>query len=188
MALSGGATPEPMLAHLATLALPWRSVDVVQVDERVAPDRHRDRNLTQLRAALPPEALARIYPIPVALGPEVAAEVYAAMVRGLAGSPPVVDVAHLGLGADGHTASLVSDDAALGTSDAVAATGTYQGRRRVTLTLPTLDAARHVVWLVTGAGKAAVLARLLAADPAIPAGRVRQDNAVVVCDPAAAGR
>lgn len=188
LALSGGRTPASMLGELARLGLPWRLIDVVQTDERVAPDRHPDRNLTQVRAALPPEALVHLYPVPVALGANAAAEVYEAILTGLAGKPPVLDVVHLGLGSDGHTASLVPGDPSLAATTAVAATGVHQHRARVTLSYPTLDAARHVVWLVTGADKAAMLARLLAGDTTIPAARVNPANAVVVCDrPAADG-
>lgn len=175
-----------MLAHLAGLELPWKLIDLVQTDERVAPDRHEDRNLTQLRVALPPEALAHVYPVPVSLGAATAASVYEAILTGLSGTPPVLDVVHLGMGVDGHTASLVPGDQALAATTAVAATGSYQRRERVTVTYPTLDAARHLVWLVTGADKAAMLARMLAGDDTIPAGRVNPTNAVVVCDRAAA--
>ena len=186
-ALSGGRTPAAMLAHLAGLELPWKLIDLVQTDERVAPDRHEERNLTQLRTALPPAALAHLYPMPVSLGADTAAAAYEATLTGLAGTPAALDVVHLGLGADGHTASLVPGDEALAATSAVAPTGVYQGRARVTLTYPTLDAARWLVWLVTGADKAAMMARLLAGDTAIPAGRVNPANAVVVCDRAAAG-
>src|SRR5262249_15133551 len=104
------------------------------------------------------------------------------------GAPPVLDLVHLGLGPDGHTASLVPGDPVLAVTDAdVALTGVYQGRRRMTLTYPALDRARRILWLVTGADKVTALAKLLAADPSVPAGRVRQDHAVVLADRAAAG-
>ena len=99
----------------------------------------------------------------------------------------VLDLVHLGLGPDGHTASLVPGDPVLKVHDAaVALAGTYQGRRRMTLTYPVLDHARRVLWVVTGADKAPMLARLRAGDKSIPAGRVRQNDAVVLVDRAAA--
>src|SRR5947209_6255990 len=112
---------------------------------------------------------------------------YAATLQQIAGTPAVLDLAHLGLGPDGHTASLVPGDPVLDVTDAdVALTGIYQGRRRMTLTYPILNRSRRVLWLVTGASKADMLARLLRADPTIPAGRIRQDQAVVLADRAAA--
>ena len=161
------------------------------VDERVAPLGDADRNLTHLResllehAPLPPE---QIYPMPVEY-PDlaVAAGRYAARLREIAGSPPVLDLVHLGLGPDGHTASLVPGDPVLNATDAdVALTGVYQSRRRMTLTYPTLNRARRVLWVVTGDEKAETLVRLCVSDPAIPAGRVRQEDALVLADRAAA--
>ena len=102
--------------------------------------------------------------------------------------PPVLDIVHLGLGADGHTASLVPGDSVLDVTDAdVALTGAYQGRRRMTLTYPILNRARRVLWVVTGSDKAGPLAKLLKGDVSIPAGRVRQDRALILADRAAAG-
>jgi 6-phosphogluconolactonase len=120
--------------------------------------------------------------------PAAAAMDYSRTLEKVAGSPPVLDLAHLGLGPDGHTASLVPNDPVLGISDRyVALTGVYEGRRRMTLTYPVLDRARMVLWLVTGDEKAAMLKRLLSRDPSIPAGRVRPDDALVLADRAAAG-
>jgi len=117
-----------------------------------------------------------------------AAARYAQILVAVAGSPPVIDLVHLGLGADGHTASLVPGDPVLDVTDAdVALTRPYQGRRRMTLTYPVLNRARRVLWLITGADKAAMLGRLRRGDPTIPAGRVRQDDAVVLADRAAQG-
>jgi 6-phosphogluconolactonase len=105
------------------------------------------------------------------------------------GAPPVLDLVHLGLGPDGHTASLAPDDAVLNvTGAAVALTGIYQGRRRMTLTYPALNRARHVLWLVTGSEKTEMLRRLLEGDESIPAGRVSREQAVVLADRAAAGK
>jgi 6-phosphogluconolactonase len=192
LAVSGGRTPWQMLRALTVEDVPWREVQVFQVDERVAPAGDPDRNLTRLRESL----LGRV-PIPPgnlhAMPVEEAdlAEACTGYARGLAaavGVPAVLDVVHLGLGSDGHTASLVPGDPVLEERGAdVAMTGPYAGRRRMTLTYPVLDRARHVLWLVTGADKASMLPRLLAGDPAIPAGRVRAGGALVLADRDAAG-
>ena len=193
MAVSGGHTPWVMLRALAGEQLPWESVHVVQVDERVAPAGHPDRNLTHLRASLLEHAPLRpgqIHAMPVDWPDlDTAVARYASILRQLAGSPPVLDLAHLGLGPDGHTASLVPGDPVLDVTDAdVALTGVYQGRRRMTLTYPILNRSRRVLWLVTGSEKAGMLARLRNGDPSIPAGRVRQNQAWVLADRAAAGQ
>ena len=193
MAVSGGHTPWVMLRALTREEIPWDSVHLAQVDERVAPSGHPDRNLTHLHesliehATLPPE---QIYAMPVeSTDLEAAAKQYAATLAKIAGSPPVLDLVHLGLGPDGHTASLVPGDAVLGVNDAdVAVTGIYQGRRRMTLTYPILNRARRVLWLVTGSEKTAMLVRLREGDPSIPAGRVNQERALVLADRAAAGK
>lgn len=187
VALSGGSTPRRMLRALADEDVPWHAVHVFQVDERVAPAGQPERNLTHLqeclrgRVPLPEEQL---YPMPVEnTDLEAAARDYAATLARTAGTPPVLDLVHLGLGGDGHTASLVPDDPVLEVRDTdVAITARYEGRRRMTLTYPALDRARRVLWLVTGASKAAMLARLRAGDRKIPAGRVRRDRAVVLVD------
>jgi 6-phosphogluconolactonase len=190
IAVSGGRTPWPMLRALADQELPWQHIDIVQTDERVAPAGDSDRNITGLRKILGAGAPRHIHAMPVEERElERAAARYAATLQGLAGHPPVLDVVHLGLGADGHTASLLPDDPVLGESKAeVALTQPYQGRRRMTLTYPVLNLARRIVWLVTGEDKAAMLARLHAGDTAIPAGRVRAENAVVFADRAAASQ
>jgi len=193
MAVSGGHTPWVMLRDLAQGEVPWANVHLVQVDERVAPAGHPDRNLTHLHesllehAPLPPE---QVYAMPVeATDLEAAAKQYAATLAKIAGSPPVLDLVHLGLGPDGHTASLVPGDAVLQVNDTdVAATGIYQGRRRLTLTYPALNRARRVLWLVTGGDKAGMRVRLRAGDPSIPAGRVNQERALLLADQAAAGQ
>jgi 6-phosphogluconolactonase len=175
LALSGGSSPATMFAELARLGAPWSAVDIVQVDERLAPAGDPARNLTTQRAELPAEA--RIHPMPVE---DADPAQYAPAVGDL-------DVVHLGLGEDGHTASLVPGDPVLEVADVdVALTGEYRGHRRMTITYPAIDRARTIIWLVTGEGKADVLARLLAGDPSIPAGRVAQDRAIVVADAAAA--
>jgi 6-phosphogluconolactonase len=100
----------------------------------------------------------------------------------------VLDLVHLGLGPDGHTASLVPGDSVLDVTDTdVALAGPYQGRRRMTLTYPALDRARRILWLVTGEEKVLMLARLRDGDTSIPAGRVSQHHALVLADRAAVG-
>jgi len=193
MAVSGGHTPWVMLRNLTREEVPWDKVHLAQVDERVAPPGHPDRNLTHLQESLlehAPLPLDQIYAMPVeSVDLESAAKQYAATLAKIAGSPPVLDLVHLGLGPDGHTASLVPGDAVLEVKDAdVAVTGIYQGRRRMTLTYPIVNRARRVLWLVTGSEKVGMLARLREGDPSIPAGRINQERALVLVDPAAAGQ
>jgi 6-phosphogluconolactonase len=191
MAVSGGRTPWMMLRVLSGQDTPWDKVHLVQVDERVAPAGHPDRNLTHLYDSLlkqAPLAADRIHAMPVESSDlEAAAIQYAVTLQGLAGSPPVLDLVHLGLGPDGHTASLVPGDPALNVTEAdVALTGIYQGRRRMTLTYPIINRARSILWLVTGSEKAAMLIRLRDGDRSIPAGMVRREQALVLADRAAA--
>ena len=191
VAVSGGHTPWLMLRALAADELPWQQVHIAQVDERVAPAADPDRNLAHLRASLldhaplPPD---HVHAMPVeAADLDRAAAQYALTLRDLAGSPPVLDLIHLGLGPDGHTASLVPGDPVLDITDAdVAVTGAYHGRRRMTLTFPIINRSRLVLWLVTGSEKAATLVRLRDGDRSSPASRVRQDRSLVLADRAAA--
>ena len=192
VAVSGGHTPWQMLRALAGEDVPWEGLHVVQVDERVAPSGNQDRNLTHLRESLLEHAPLRpeqIYAMPVeAADLEAAAKAYVRTLQAIAGTPPVLDLAHLGLGPDGHTASLVPGDPVLDVTSAdVALTGVYQGRRRMTLTYPMLNRARRILWVVTGSEKAGPLVRLRQGDASIPAGRVRQADALVLADRAAAG-
>jgi 6-phosphogluconolactonase len=192
VAFSGGRTPWQMLRAMAGEEVPWKDVHVVQVDERVAPPGDPDRNLTHLCESLLEHAPLRpeqIYAMPVEeKNLAAASRRYAMTLQEIAGSPPVLDLVHLGLGADGHTASLVRGHAVLNVTDAdVALTGVYQGRRRMTLTYPIINRCRQVLWLVTGSEKASMLVRLRDGDLSIPAGRVRRDHALVLADRAAAG-
>jgi len=191
LAVSGGHTPWLMLRALAGEDVPWDGLHLFQVDERVAPDGDPDRNWTHLRESLldrVPLRADQAHAMPVE-SPDLAAAAarYAQTLGEIAGQPPVLDLVHLGLGPDGHTASLVPGDPVLDVTDAdVALTGVYQGRRRMTLTYPVLNRARRVLWVVTGGEKAGMLGRLSAGDPSIPAGRVRQDRALLLADRAAA--
>jgi 6-phosphogluconolactonase len=187
MAVSGGHTPWQMLRALAGDDVPWTSLYVAQVDERVAPAGHPDRNLTHLRESLLERVSLRpeqICAMPVEMpNLEAAAAQYARLLQEIAGVPPVLDVVHLGLGPDGHTASLVPGDPVLDVTGAdVAVTLPYQGRRRMTLTYPCLNRARRILWVVTGAEKAGMLVRLRNSDRTIPAGRVCPDRALVLAD------
>ncbi len=193
MAVSGGHTPWQMLRALAEEEMPWHAVQVAQVDERVALEGDSDRNLTHLRQSLlehAPLSPEQIHAMPVdSADLQAAPAQYAKTLQAIAGSPPVLDLVHLGLGPDGHTASLVPGDPVLEVKDAdVALTGRYQGRRRMTLTYPILNRSRQILWLVTGSEKAAMLARLYAGDVSIPAGRVRRDHVLVLADRGAVGQ
>ena len=192
MAVSGGHTPWLMLRALAREDVPWEGVHVVQVDERIAPAGDTDRNLTHLSESLLAEGslnIEHIHAMPVeAADLDSAAERYAATLRELAGSPPVFDLVHLGLGPDGHTASLVPGDPVLQVTDAdVALTGVYQGRRRMTLTYPIINRSLRILWLVTGNDKAPMVRRLTNGDTSIPAGRINRDHALVLADRLAGG-
>jgi 6-phosphogluconolactonase len=177
-------TPPALIEALSADRPAWGTIGGYQVDERVAPAGSPHRNLTALLAALPPEAVDSLRPMPVeAPHLDDAAGLYETEL------PDPLDIVHLGLGLDGHTASLVAGDPVLEVRDhRVAVTGEYEGFRRMTLTYPALDAARELVWLVTGEEKRDVLARLLAGDESIPAGRIANPRQLVVADEAAAGR
>lgn len=193
LALSGGSTPQQMLGILATETIDWRKLHLVQVDERIAPLGSLERNLTQLRDTLldqVPIPEMQLAPMPVDDADlAAAAERYGRLLVRLAGSPARLDLVQLGLGADGHTASLVPGDAALQVSDAdVAVTATYNGWRRMTLTFPIINRARRILWLVTGEDKAEAVMRFVQGDPSLPASRIIRRSTLLLVDRAAAVR
>ncbi|MGN6202610.1 MAG: 6-phosphogluconolactonase [Solirubrobacterales bacterium] len=184
-AMSGGRSPWAMLAILGeSEEMPWEKTELFQVDERVAAPGDEARNLTHMVLGLSMDHQSTLRPMPVTQRDlEAAARDYEAQL------PDRFDLVHLGLGPDGHTASLVPNDPVLEVTDRrVAMTETaYQDHRRMTLTYPALNEARRIVWLVTGPDKPEALQKLLAGDDSIPAGRVRNDNMIVIADEAAAG-
>ncbi|HEY1354716.1 MAG TPA: 6-phosphogluconolactonase [Solirubrobacterales bacterium] len=184
LAMSGGRSPWAMLAILGDLeGMPWAETELFQVDERIAAPGSEDRNLTHLVLGLSLDHQSALRPMPVTQRDlDAAAREYESSL------PDALDLVHLGLGPDGHTASLVPGDGVLEVADRrVALTeGTYQDHRRMTLTYPTLAAAGRILWLVTGEEKRDALAKLLAGDDSIPAGRVANADMVVVADEAAA--
>jgi 6-phosphogluconolactonase len=186
LALSGGKTPWGMIGLLGEMEqMPWESAQIYQVDERVAPPGDQERNLTHLVQMLSIDHQAALRPMPVTTRKlELSASEYEVRL------PEQLDLVHLGIGPDGHTASLVPGDSVLEVDDRrVAMTGEpYQGHLRMTLTYPALAAARQILWLVLGEDTREALAKLLAGDTSIPAGRVENDNMLVVCDEAAAGQ
>lgn len=182
VAISGGRAPWEMFAALGETTFPWADATFFQVDERVVSATSSERNWTKFLAAIEGHT-PTLCPMPVedilaGCDPDEACAAYAQLL------PEQFDVIHLGLGPDGHTASLVPGDSVLGVTDhAVAMTGCdYQGTRRMTLTYPTLNAAHQLLYLVTGEEKADALARLRSQDPTIPAGRVLPDHAVAVTE------
>ena len=190
LAFSGGTTPSRAFRALAGEDVPWDRVHLFQVDERVAPSGDPERNYSRLtedlidRIAIPSP---NVHPMPVEEEDlDEGARRYQAILRQFAGTPPVLDLVQLGLGEDGHTASLFPGDAALQVIDAdVAVSDIHKGRRRMTLTFPAIDGARCILWLVTGSGKSEALGRLRAGDRSFPAGRVRSDRAFLLADKAA---
>jgi 6-phosphogluconolactonase len=183
IAFSGGSTPTPMLDALALQSLPWDRIHVFQVDERVAPDGHADRNSTVLCRHLLDRVQTNSYLMDVTAADLAdAAERYAQQLR--AHEP--LDVAHLGMGDDGHTASWPPGASVIHDHDHdVAMVDTYRGFRRMTITPRVVDRAGAVLLLVTGADKAPVFGRLLAGDRSLVASRVIGEHTLVIADEAA---
>jgi len=190
LALSGGRTPEPMLRALGAAEIPWQQVHVFQVDERVVGHDDARRNLSAITAAFESSSVPaeNVHGMPVDREPlQAGAEQYYTELCAYAGTPPRIDVVHLGVGEDGHTASLVAHDAALEADGDVAITAPYAGVHRMTLTLRALERAKFRVWLITGASKRRIVRRFLDGDPTIVASRVRREADVIVLDSDAAG-
>lgn len=184
LAVSGGRDPWPMFSQLEDLEMDWTKTEIFQVDERVAPAGSDERNLTHLIESLSIGAQGSIRPMPV--GDE---DLEAAADRYAESLPEAIDLAHLGLGPDGHTASLVPGDPVLEVTDKrVAVTaGEYQGVRRMTLTYPEINRTRQLLWVVTGEEKVDALQKLIAQDPSTPSGRVRPEgDSLILADRAAA--
>ncbi len=181
IAVSGGSTAPPMLEVLTRAELPWDSIDIFQVDERVAPDGDPARNANAL-ATVP----GRHHLMPVTDPDlEAAARRYAAEL------PARFDVVHLGVGPDGHTASWPPGDPVIDDTRPVALSGTYQGHVRMTLTPPVVEAAGVRVVLVMGVDKAPPIAEWLGghADPSsLPVARVTFAGTTLVLDPDAASQ
>lgn len=190
MAISGGRTPWAMIKELAQEDLPWEKVFLFQVDERIAPDAHPDRNLTQLFKAIEGSRLVlrlNIFPMHViAEDLDAACAEYESHIRRMTENGKL-DLVHLGIGTDGHTASLIPGDPVLDIEDkSVAITGSeYQGRRRMTLTYPLINHAEKILWVVTGEEKAEMLNRLLHMDTSIPAGKIAQHHAILLTEESA---
>jgi len=187
IAVSGGRTPWKMIRALTDENVPWEKIHILQVDERLAPEGHTDRNMTHLLANLQghsPVVTRQIYAMQVEdKDPEAAAARYALTISEVTGSSGIIDLIHLGLGSDGHTASLIPGDPVLDvTGRDVELTGFYQGRRRLTLTYPVINRARKLLWIITGSEKHEMLERLLDKDLSIPAGRIAQEHAMVLAD------
>jgi 6-phosphogluconolactonase len=202
LALAGGSTPKAAYALLSgSLAaeVDWARVSIFFGDERGVPPEHPDSNFRMATVALfaplaaaghSPRAIARIEG---ELYPDLAARRYADKLAALPrrGDVPSIDLVLLGMGPDGHTASLFPASPLLRSTEWVAATSEpHLGCRRISLCYPTLNAAREIVVLVTGAEKRASLAQALDGAPgAVPLRDVRptQGRMTVVCDRAAAG-
>jgi 6-phosphogluconolactonase len=190
VALSGGSTPRYLQSELALAALPWPQIDIFQVDERIVSADDNRSNMRAIRHAFDKSGipLDQLHQMPVAgISPDEGAAQYAIDLCTIAGSPPRLDVVHLGLGDDGHTASLVMGDPASRATGEVAVTGLYAGVQRMTLTFRVLNLARFRVWLVCGQSKRRVVKRLLAGDTTMIAGRILRPDSILVVDEAAAG-
>lgn len=196
-AVSGGTTPRRMLELLSERSdVDWGRTHLFQVDERLAPDGDADRNATMLDDALLTATFlgtnqpAGVWLMPVTGNDPVAASAeYGRQLDAIAGSPVVFDLIQLGLGSDGHTASLIPGDPILQVDDVdVALTGEYQGRRRMSLTWPVLDRAKELLWVIGGASKQRSVEQFLDNDPSIPATLPTQSRATVLLDRAASGR
>lgn len=195
-AVSGGSTPRRMLALLSERTdLDWSRTHLFQVDERVAPYGDPDRNAMMLDTHLLTDtfrkhnAPAGIWLMPVddaVEDPEFATRLYEEKMDEVTGSPVVFDLIQLGMGSDGHTASLIPDDPILEVDEVdVAVSAEYQGRIRMSFTWPVLDRAKELLWVIGGESKQEAVKLFLANDPSIPATLPTQARATVLLDEAA---
>lgn len=191
LALSGGTSPLAMFAALSAENLQWECVHLFQVDERLVPTDSPERNFAGIRDHLLARAnipSRQVYPMPVELAdPATAATMYAATLRHVLGKERILDLVHLGLGADGHTASLLPGDPALEDHSDVVVSRHYQGCRRLSLSLRVISAARERLWLVSGNGKERALAALQSGDRSLPAGRIPHDHSTLYLTPTKPG-
>lgn len=193
VALSGGSTPAVMLDRLALRRLPWEHIHLFQVDERILPDGDPDRNAGDLaehlidRIGIP---ASNVHLMPVTVSDvRAASQGYADELTAVCGPGASLDLVHLGLGDDGHTASWPPGDPVADAADTdVAVVGPYRGHRRMTLTPPVVNRARRILWLVSGADKAGAVEGLVAGDGRLPASRVSSENAILMLDRAAASK
>jgi 6-phosphogluconolactonase len=183
VALAGGSTPRRLYERLAHEDLPWPKIDVFFGDERCVPPDHPDSNYRLASEALLSKVAARVHRMP---GETCDAEAYEDELSRVFGSgPPRFDLVLLGLGEDGHVASLFPGDPALDITDRLVVRVRRPDHPRLTLTLPVLSAANVALFLVSGASKREALSRLLEHDD-IPAARVRAKETVIIADEAAA--
>ena len=194
-AVSGGSTPRRMLQLLSERRdLDWSRTHLFQVDERLAPDGDPDRNATMLQTELLTDTFlahntpAGIWLMPVTANDSVAAAAeYAETMDALAGTPVVFDLIQLGMGGDGHTASLIPGDPIVDVIDRdVAISQEYQGRLRMSFTWPVLDRAKELLWVIGGESKQDAVRLFLDSDSSIPATLPTQARATVLLDQAAA--
>ena len=176
LAVSGGGSAPPMFDVLLAQDVPWEHVTVWQVDERIAPDGHPERNAGQLAD----------FPCRVELMPVTADDLTAAVQRYAAGLPERFDLVHLGLGDDGHTASWPPGHPVVDSDRSCEVIGEFNGFERMTLTPPIVNSARARLMLTFGASKAPLMRRWMLRDAALPVARLRRADTWVMLDPAAA--
>ena len=187
IAFSGGSTPLPLYHTLTKREIDWNKVHVFQVDERIAPAGDENRNFTHLKSCLldhTPIPSSNVHAMPVTTQPSRnAVEIYENLLVSKTGQPPILDIVHLGIGEDGHTASLIPGDPVLNyQAGYVAITEEYNGYRRMTLSFHAINSARRLLWQITGAHKSSVLKQLINGDQSIPAGSISREQAIVITD------
>jgi 6-phosphogluconolactonase len=184
LAVSGGRSPKSYFVELSKRNVAWDRITILQVDEREVPEGSPERNLTDQIKSFG-DLDAHWLPLPVSAADDPRAlKAFVEDLRSDAGNPPVIDVIHLGLGADGHTASLVPGDPVLEERrHVIARTALYNGTHRLTLTEPVLSRAGLILWLVAGEDKADATQKLLAGDPSIPGSLVKAEHQILLATP-----